>query len=89
MAPVFVSYVMVHYGWRSSFWICAVIRIAAGIVWYADRERQARRHPFVNSAEISFIQEGPARLPLCWLKYEISAPKDGSRSSVHISCGAF
>ena len=85
MAPVFVSYVMVHYGWRSSFWICAVIGLLAGIVWYLIARDKPEGHPFVNSAEISFIQKDRAATALADSSTNISAPKDEAGSSVHIS----
>jgi len=85
MAPVFVSYVMMHYGWRSSFWICAVIGLLAGIVWYLIARDKPEGHPFVNSAEISFIQKDRAATALLGSSTKISAPKDEAGSSVHIS----
>ncbi|HXJ15102.1 MAG TPA: MFS transporter [Candidatus Limnocylindrales bacterium] len=85
MAPVFVSYVMVHYGWRSSFWICALIGLLAGIVWYLIARDKPEGHPFVNSAEISFIQKDRAANALVGSSTNISAPMDKAGSSVHIS----
>jgi MFS transporter, ACS family, glucarate transporter len=85
MAPVFVSYVMVHYGWRSSFWICALIGLLAGIVWYLIARDKPDGHPFVNSAEISFIQKDRAAAALAGSSTKISAPKDEAGPSVHIS----
>jgi MFS transporter, ACS family, glucarate transporter len=85
MAPVFVSYVMVHYGWRSSFWICALIGLLAGTVWYLIARDKPEGHPFVNSAEISFIQKDRASTALAGSSTNISAPKDKAGSSVHIS----
>jgi len=89
MAPVFVSYVMVHYGWRSSFWICAVIGLLAGIVWYLIARDKPEGHPFVNSAEISFIQKDRAATALLGSSTKISAPKDEAGSSVTFPGGAF
>ena len=34
ISPPLITWVMVHYGWRSSFYICAAIGLAAGAVWY-------------------------------------------------------
>ena len=85
MAPVFVSYMMVHYGWRSSFWICALIGLLAGIVWYLIARDKPEGHPFVNSAEISFIQKDRAANALVGSSTNISAPMDKAGSSVHIS----
>jgi ACS family glucarate transporter-like MFS transporter len=62
MAPIFVSYLMVHYGWRSSFWVSSLLGLVAGIVWYLIARDKPERHPSVNSSELSFIQQhrGPA-----------------------------
>src|ERR1039457_5909259 len=32
--PPLVTHIVLHYGWRASFWISAVIGLAAGVVWY-------------------------------------------------------
>jgi len=34
VTPALITYVMVHYGWRSSFWMSAIIGLIAGTVWY-------------------------------------------------------
>src|SRR5216683_695203 len=34
LSPFLVIYTMAHHGWRFSFWVCALIGCAAGVVWY-------------------------------------------------------
>ena len=62
IAPVVVSYLMIHYGWRSSFWVSAFVGLLAGIVWYLIARDKPERHPSVNASELSLIQNnrGPA-----------------------------
>jgi MFS transporter, ACS family, glucarate transporter len=60
IAPVFVTYLMAHYGWRSSFWVSAVIGLVAGIVWYFIARDKPEQHPSVGSVELSFIQKNRA-----------------------------
>ncbi len=33
-APAIVTYIMVHYGWRWSFWLSALIGLLVGLVWF-------------------------------------------------------
>src|SRR5579863_2000118 len=33
LTPPFVTYIMIHYGWRSSFLVCSIIGFLAGGVW--------------------------------------------------------
>jgi MFS transporter, ACS family, glucarate transporter len=62
IAPVVVSYLMIHYGWRSSFWVSALVGLLAGMVWYLIARDKPERHPSVNASELSLIQNnrGPA-----------------------------
>jgi MFS transporter, ACS family, glucarate transporter len=56
-----VTYIMLHYGWRSSFWICAAIGFAAGFVWLLAARDTPDRHPWVSASELATIRAG---LPL-------------------------
>src|SRR5215469_8969465 len=35
LTPPLITYFMIHYGWRSSFWVCAILGLLAGAVWYS------------------------------------------------------
>jgi len=85
IAPIIVSYLMVHYGWRSSFWVSALLGLLAGIVWYLMARDKPERHPFVNSAELSFIQKDLAPVAPVGSSTENSLQKDEATSPLHIS----
>src|SRR3984893_16109364 len=58
VTPPAISYVMFHYGWRSSFWMSALIGLAAGLVWFLIARDKPEDHPSVSPAELHFIQSG-------------------------------
>jgi len=58
LTPPLITYFMIHYGWRSSFWICAVIGVLAGAVWFVSARDNPSQHPRVSPAELSLIQSG-------------------------------
>ena len=58
LTPPLITYFMIHYGWRSSFWVCAVIGFAAGAVWFLAARDTPSEHPRVSAAELSSIQSG-------------------------------
>jgi ACS family glucarate transporter-like MFS transporter len=56
LTPPFITYLMVHYGWRSSFWACAVIGLIAGAIWFMSARDTPAEHPGVSDAERAFIE---------------------------------
>ena len=56
-APIFVTYLMLHYGWRSSFWASAILGLVVGVIWYIAARDVPEEHPLVSQAELSYIQE--------------------------------
>jgi ACS family glucarate transporter-like MFS transporter len=58
----FISYLMVNYGWRSSFALSAVLGLAVGGVWYVIARDRPSRHPRISAGELAYIEAGlPAR----------------------------
>jgi ACS family glucarate transporter-like MFS transporter len=57
-APPLVTYIMLHQGWRASFWVCAIIGCAAGFVWYLAARDKPEQHPQVSPAELEKIRTG-------------------------------
>jgi MFS transporter, ACS family, glucarate transporter len=57
-APPLVTYIMLHLGWRSSFWVCAAIGCAAGMVWYLAARDKPEQHQRVSLAELAKIRAG-------------------------------
>ncbi|HEV2349679.1 MAG TPA: MFS transporter [Terriglobia bacterium] len=58
LAPPLITYLMIHYGWRSSFWISAAIGLVAGAVWFVIARDSPREHPGVSASELAHIQSG-------------------------------
>lgn len=58
LTPPLITYLMMHYGWRSSFWVCAVIGLMAGVVWFFASRDTPAGHPRVSAHELAKIQSG-------------------------------
>lgn len=56
--PPLVTYVMAHYGWRVSFWVCAVIGFLVGAIWYLMARDRPEQHPRVSQLELEIIRSG-------------------------------
>ncbi len=57
-SPSLVAYIMIHHGWRFSFWICAILGLAAGLVWFLASRDTPDQHPLVSAPELAFIRRG-------------------------------
>jgi len=58
LTPPLITYLMMHYGWRSSFWVCAAIGLLAGGVWFVAARDTPEEHPRVSASELAVIQSG-------------------------------
>jgi len=58
LTPLIVTYIMVHYGWRSSFWVCSIIGFAVGVVWFFIARDTPAEHPGVAASELALIRSG-------------------------------
>jgi MFS transporter, ACS family, glucarate transporter len=58
LSPPLITYLMLHYGWRASFWVCAILGIAAGVIWYGIARDDPAEHPGVSSGELTHIGSG-------------------------------
>jgi len=58
VTPPLVTYIVMHYGWRASFWVSAVIGLAAGAVWYWLARDRPENHPWITREEVAYIQQG-------------------------------
>jgi MFS transporter, ACS family, glucarate transporter len=56
VTPALIAYVMIHYGWRWSFWMSAIIGVLAGVVWYLAARDTPEEHPLVSPAELAHIR---------------------------------
>src|SRR5437899_3827775 len=58
ITPPLISFVMLRYGWRSSFLISALIGLAVGAVWFLVARDTPNEHPSLSSNELTLIQQG-------------------------------
>ncbi|HEY6293589.1 MAG TPA: MFS transporter [Terriglobia bacterium] len=58
LTPPFVAYIMIHHGWRASFWMSAAIGLAAGAVWFIAARDRPEQHPWVTAPELGQIKAG-------------------------------
>src|SRR6266850_5393910 len=58
VTPTLITYVMVHYGWRWSFWMSAIIGLLAGAIWYVAARDTPEEHVLVSAPELAHIQAG-------------------------------
>lgn len=54
--PIAIAWIMQHWGWRSSFYVCAVLGIVVGVAWHTFATSRPEEHPRVNQAEIALIR---------------------------------
>lgn len=73
VTPPLITYILLHYGWRWSFWASALIGLVAGVVWFLIARDKPEQHPLVEANEAAYIRAGlPAatsdKKPLAWKK---------------------
>jgi ACS family glucarate transporter-like MFS transporter len=56
--PPIIRTVMVHFGWRASFGVCALLGLLAGAGWYWMARDHPDQHPWLNDAERKLIHQG-------------------------------
>ena len=58
LTPPLLNAIIESYGWRASFWFCAVVGCIAGLVWYLAARDRPEDHPRVSDAELAHIRAG-------------------------------
>src|SRR5438874_4970885 len=58
LSPPLITFIMSHFGWRSSFFACAIIGLLAGLVWYVLSRDTPAEHRAVSPSELQLIQRG-------------------------------
>jgi MFS transporter, ACS family, glucarate transporter len=55
LTPVLITFIMRHWGWRASFYICGLLGILVALAWYFLAADRPDRHPRVNQAEVALV----------------------------------
>jgi len=58
LTPLLITQIMVRYGWRTSFWGCSLLGIAAGAVWFLVARDTPAEHPKISASELALIRSG-------------------------------
>src|ERR1700722_5663547 len=67
VAPIAIVAVMVAYGWRASFFFCAVLSFAWVVLWFVSFTERPAEHPRITQAELAALPDpGGARAPVPW-----------------------
>jgi MFS transporter, ACS family, glucarate transporter len=51
-----LTWIVSQYGWRASFWFCALLGLVAGVLWYILARDKPEQHPLVSPDELKLIQ---------------------------------
>jgi len=73
LTPPFITYLMVHYGWRSSFWACAAVGFVAGAIWFFVARDTPAEHSGVSVDELRTIESSLTLVP------QNNSPANGKR----------
>jgi MFS transporter, ACS family, glucarate transporter len=60
LTPPLLNAIIESYGWRASFWFCAIVGCIAGLIWYVVARDRPGSHPSVSGDELAYIQAGIA-----------------------------
>lgn len=71
LTPPFIAWLMLTYGWKESFYVCAVLGLFVGMMWFWYVRDIPEQHPHVNGKEVRIIRgdtepipQGPVPSPL-------------------------
>jgi ACS family glucarate transporter-like MFS transporter len=58
LTPPLLTLINASYGWRVSFFFCALVGVAAGAIWYAAARDRPQEHTWVSPGELAHISAG-------------------------------
>ena len=58
VAPWLITSIMIQHGWRFSFWVCAFIGFAVGLIWFLAARDRPEQHSRVSPEELTKIHAG-------------------------------
>ena len=56
--PTLITFIMLHGGWRLSFWVSALLGLVVGAIWCWLARDTPEEHPWVAPQELEFIRAG-------------------------------
>jgi MFS transporter, ACS family, glucarate transporter len=79
LTPPLITYIMIHYGWRSSFLVCSLIGFVVAAIWFFAARDTPVEHPRVTADELAEIESG-----LSLAASDVSSPTSPGKSVVLI-----
>ncbi len=61
VTPPLIAYIIYHHGWRLSLWVCGLVGLFIGGIWYWIARDEPEHHPWVSPEEVSYISAGLPR----------------------------
>jgi MFS transporter, ACS family, glucarate transporter len=58
IAPLLMTYIMIRESWRAAFWICALIGLAAAVLWLLLVRNSPGEQRRISAAERAYIEAG-------------------------------
>ncbi|MGD0730176.1 MAG: MFS transporter [Terracidiphilus sp.] len=58
LTPLLVTGIILHFGWRASFWFSSAAVLIAGTIWYLAARDTPEAHPWVQAGELEIIVRG-------------------------------
>ena len=58
LTPPLITYVMLDFGWRASFYVCAAVGVIAGSIWFLAARDTPEQHPRISGSELDHIRKG-------------------------------
>ena len=56
VTPPIIAYVMLRHGWRASFWVCALIGLLIGSLWFYVARDTPEQSSRISTEELAFIR---------------------------------
>ncbi len=63
LTPVVVTAILLHFGWRASFWFSSLVVLTAASIWFLASRDTPEEHPKVSAGELAHIVAGREDLP--------------------------
>jgi ACS family glucarate transporter-like MFS transporter len=58
ITPPLITFIMLHGGWRLSFWVSALLGLVVGAIWFWLARDNPEEHPWVSAREMELIRSG-------------------------------